>query len=158
MNLSPNWWKDEAPRFLVDVLAHVNQSRSREEPVDRCEDLCKALNKTWNAYFSYRKRHGRLTETENETGRSDSQAFTQLFVVGLDDGPAAYLCECESVKALAEFSPQVMNHETLMRRDYDPSDVTDDQRKKASDEHRQLLNAFNRSAGSQRDRGPRECC
>jgi gamma-glutamylcyclotransferase (GGCT)/AIG2-like uncharacterized protein YtfP len=76
--------------------------------------------------------------------------------VGLDDGLAERLCECESVKVLAAFSPQIMNHETLIKRDYDPSNVTDDLRKEACDEHRQLLNAFNRYAGGQRDRGGRE--
>jgi gamma-glutamylcyclotransferase (GGCT)/AIG2-like uncharacterized protein YtfP len=138
------------------VLAHINHSRLREQPVDRCEDLRKALNKTWNAHFAYRKRHGGLTDSENAKGRSDSQAFTQLLFVGLDEAIAERLCECESVKILAAFSPQVMNPDTLIRTDYDPTNVTDDLRKEACDEHRQLLNGFNRSAGGQRDRGGRE--
>src|SRR4051812_14615528 len=105
------WWKVEAPRFLADALSHINRSRRREEPVDRCEDLCKALNKTWNAYFSYRRRHSGLTKKEEDDGKSDSQAFTQLLHRGLDDGRAGQLCDSESVAALAGFSPQIMNHD-----------------------------------------------
>jgi gamma-glutamylcyclotransferase (GGCT)/AIG2-like uncharacterized protein YtfP len=118
--------------------------------------LCKALNKTWNAHFAYRRKHGRLTDSEKEKGRSDSQAFAQLLLAGLDDRFAESLCGCESVKVVVAFIPQVMNHDTLTKRDYDPSNVTDDLRKEACGEHRQLLNAFNRYAGGQRDRGSRE--
>ena len=53
MTSPQDWGKQEAPKFLADVLAHINQSRRREEPVDLCEDLCKALNKTWIAHFAY---------------------------------------------------------------------------------------------------------
>jgi gamma-glutamylcyclotransferase (GGCT)/AIG2-like uncharacterized protein YtfP len=155
MTSPQDWWKQEAPNFLADVLAHINQSRRREEPVDRCDGLCKALNKTWNAHFVYRRRHDGLTDSEKAKGRSDAQAFAQLLLVGLDDGLAGSLCECESVKVLTAFSPQVMNHNTLMRRDYNPGTVTDDLRKEASDEHRELLNAFRRYVGGQKDRGAR---
>jgi gamma-glutamylcyclotransferase (GGCT)/AIG2-like uncharacterized protein YtfP len=118
---------------------------SREEPVDRCEDLCKALNKTWNAYYSFRKRHGGLTKKEIEDGRpSDTQGFNELLLTGLEDSLAQHLCECKSVAALAEFSPQVMNHETLMKRDYDPRNLSEELGKEACDEHRQLLNALKR--------------
>ncbi len=145
MSTSQVWWKEEAPRFLGSALAHINQSRCRKEPVDRCEDLCKALNTTWNAYYHFRKRHGLLTEKEMSDGRpSDSQAFNQFLLTGLEDGVAQQLCQRESVGALAQFATQVMNHETLMKRDYDPRNVSDDLRRDACDEHRQLLNAFRR--------------
>ena len=149
MSKSQAWWMAEAPRFLADVLVHINQSKYREETVDRCEDLCKALNKTWNAYYLFRKRHGLLTESEISSGRpSDSQAFDELLLMGLEDDVAKQLCERKSVAALAEFSPQVMNHDTLMRRDYDPRNLSDELRKEACDEHQQLLNAFRKySAG-----------
>jgi gamma-glutamylcyclotransferase (GGCT)/AIG2-like uncharacterized protein YtfP len=144
MSESQVWWKDEAPRFLTGVLAHINQSRRRHESVDRCEDLFKALNKTWNAHFTYRKRKGSLTDTEVAKGRSDSQAFAQLLIAGLDGEDTKRLCESESVGALAAFSPQVMNHDTLIRRDYDPRHVTEELRNEACDEHKQLLSALGR--------------
>ncbi len=157
MSTSQVWWKEEAPRFLGSALAHINQSRCREEPVDRCEDLCKALNKTWSAYYLFRKRHGTLTEKEISDGEtSESQAFNQLLLMGLEDGVAQKLCQRESVAALAEFSPQVMNHITLMKRDYDPRNLTDELRREACDEHRQLLNAFRRYSAGQGGREPRE--
>src|SRR3954471_23475548 len=99
------WGGGEAPRFLADALAHINRSRRREESVDRCEDLCKALNKTWNAHYAYRKRRGGLTGNEQEKGRSDAQAFTQLLLGGLDDGRAGQLCDSDGVAALAGFTP-----------------------------------------------------
>lgn len=156
MNLIQPWWRVEAPRFLSDALAHINRSRRREEPVDRCEDLCKALNKTWNAIYAYRRRHGGLTAKEAGDGRSDSQAFTQLLLGGLDDGRDGQLCDFDGVTALAEFNPQIMNHDTLLRRDYDPRDIPERLRKEACDEHRQLLNAFKDYAGGPKGRDQRE--
>jgi gamma-glutamylcyclotransferase (GGCT)/AIG2-like uncharacterized protein YtfP len=150
------WWKVEAPRFLADALAHINRSRRREEPVDRCEDLCKALNKTWNAHYAYRRRHGGLTEREAEGGRSDAQAFTQLLLGGLDDGQVGQLCDSEGLTAFAGFSTQIMNHDTLLRREYDPRDIPEKLRKEACDEHRQLLNALKYYAGGPKDRDQRE--
>jgi gamma-glutamylcyclotransferase (GGCT)/AIG2-like uncharacterized protein YtfP len=138
------WWMEEAPKFLSDVLSHINQSRYREELVDRCENLCKALNKTWNAYYAYRKRNNLLTDGEKKNGRTDSQAFAQLLLIGLDDELAERFCGSGSVRCLAEFSPPVMNHDTLMMRNYDPSNLTDELRNEASDEHKQLHNAYKR--------------
>ena len=142
MNESHPWWKEEAPRFLADTLAHINYANRRREPVDRCEDLCKALNKTWNAHFAYRKRRSELTDQEASGKLSDTQAFDQLFLSGLDDALAEMLCRSESVANLAQFTPPVMNHDKLKKRDYDPSDISDQLRKKVSEEHRQLLNAL----------------
>lgn len=150
------WWVEEAPRFLDDALAHINASCRRDEPVDRCEDLCKALNKAWNAHHAYRKRHGGLSEKELTDGRSDAQALRQLLLGGLGNERAGMLCESESVAALAGFTPQIMNHDTLMKRDYDPRDIPQRLRKEACDEHRQLSNAFTAYAGGPRDREQRE--
>src|SRR5262249_24124366 len=116
MNALNPWWKDESLSFLNDALAHLNRSRRRVEPVGRCDDLCKALNKTWNAYYSFRRRHGLLTGREIDAGGpSDAQGFKELLLTGLGDGPARQLCEHKSVGVIAEFSPQVMNHDTLLR-------------------------------------------
>ena len=150
MNASQPWWKEEAPRFLNETLSHLNQSRQREEPVDRCEDLCKALNKTWNAYYSFRKRHGGLTQKEMDDRKSsDAQAFNELLLTGLEQSLGEQLCGSKSVVSLAEFSPQVMNHEILLRRDYDPRNVGEDLAKEARDEHRQLLSALRRYSSGQ---------
>lgn len=156
MSSHPVWWKQEASKFLADVLAHVNQSRRREEPVDRCEDLCKALNKTWNAHYAYRRRNGLLSDKDLEAGRSDSQSFAQLLLLGLDDELATQFCGSESVGRLAEFSPHVMNHEVLLRRDYNPTDITEPLRKEASDGHRQLDNAYKRYSDGPGERDVRE--
>jgi gamma-glutamylcyclotransferase (GGCT)/AIG2-like uncharacterized protein YtfP len=150
MSGSQPWWKVEAPRFLNETLSHLNQSRNREEPVDRCNDMCRELNKSWNAYYSFRKRHGGLTQKEMDDGRSDAQAFSELLLTGLERSLGEQLCGSNNVVALAEFSPQIMNHETLLKRDYDPRNVSEDLAKEARDEHRQLLNALKRYSCGQR--------
>ena len=41
--------------------------------------------------------------------------------------------------------PRIMNHDTLLKEQYDPLNITEDVRKKASNEHLQLLMAFERN-------------
>ena len=140
------WWQDESLHFLDDTLASINSSRSRGESVDCCNDLCGALNKTWNAFFQYRRIRERLNpkEVENEAKRkrADNQSFQELMLHGMNEQQALTLCKSESVRCLAEFMPRIMNHDTLLKEQYDPLNITEDVRKKRLNEHLQLLMAF----------------
>ncbi len=153
-DLSP-WWQPEARHFLNDTLAFINASRSNDEAIGRCEELCKALNKTWNAFFQHRRNAGTLNEKEKESEakgqRSDNQSFQELMLHGLSDQQSSAFCGKESVRRFAEFTPRIMNHDTLLRLQYDPFNITEDVRKKASDEHRQLSNAFDRFSKTPHD-------
>lgn len=142
--MTASWLSEEAPAFLAEVLAFINGSMQAEDPVGRCDALSKALNKTWNAYFRYRQRHGQLTEKENERGRTDAQAFTQLLLTGLPRERRREFCLASSLEKLARFSPQIMNHDTLLRLKYDPFNISDKVRKEACEEHRQFANAHQR--------------
>lgn len=150
MSNTLHWWQQESPYFLNETLAFINSSRSREDAIGRCEDLCKALNKSWNAFFQFRNRIGELNETEqlNDTNgeRSDTQSFREFLLRGIDHQRASALCGRKSLRCFAEFAPQIMNHEILLRNRYDPLNITEALRIKASGEHRQLLNAFERFA------------
>lgn len=137
-------WVSSDDLWLVEALGHVNQSRRRVEPVDRCEDLCKALNKTWNGFYVHRRKHGGLTPTEQEKGRTDFQAICQLMLKGLAEAEARELCESAPVRALVDLRPLVMNHDTLLKRDYDPANISDRLRAEAHEEHGKLVNAMER--------------
>jgi hypothetical protein len=156
MNSSLTWWQQESGSFLNDTLVFVNESRWRDRAVDRCGDLSKALNKVWNVYFSHRRQHNQLNDTEKEKGRSDSQSLRELLLNGLGDDGAIQLCRAACVRRLAEFTPQILNHDTLLRHRYDPSKITEDLRVEASDEHRQLQRAFQRCSDAPDDSSLRE--
>ena len=89
-----------------------------------------------------------MTEQEIEEGRSDTQAFQQLLLTGMSAELQSEFVQKCSLRALTEFSPRIMNHGTLLRRQYDPFDITDTLRKEASSEHKQLFNAFKRAVDS----------
>ncbi len=141
MTGTPIWWEEESLHFLDETLAFVNSSRSREEPIGRCDDLCKALNKTWNAYYCYRRQTGQLTATEAK-GRSDAQAFTKLLLTGIRRDEVSEFCQSGSLRALADLSPQIMDHDALLKEQYDPFNIGDKVRKKASEEHEQFRKAY----------------
>jgi gamma-glutamylcyclotransferase (GGCT)/AIG2-like uncharacterized protein YtfP len=153
------WWQ-ESLQFLNENLPFINTSRSCDEAIGRCEALCKALNKAWNAFYQYRSISGALNERERENdaagNRSDTQSFREFVLHGIDNQRLSDFCESESLLRLAELSPQIMNHNTLLRQQYDPLNITDDVRKKASDQHRQLLNALKRFTTTPEDQSLRE--
>ncbi len=137
-------WVSPQETWLLEALGHVNQARRRVEPVDRCEDLCKALNKTWNGFYAHRRKHGGLTPTEQEKGRSDFQAICQLMLKGLAEAKSRELCDSAPVRALVDLRPLVMNHDTLLRRDYDPANISESIQTEAREEHGQLVRAMER--------------
>ena len=75
---------------------------------------------------------------------------------GFDDRQSSELCGSESLRRFAELAPHIMNHNILLRERYDPFNITEDVRKKASVEHRQLLNAFQRFTELPKDQSLRE--
>jgi hypothetical protein len=151
-----SWWQQEARHFLNDTLAYINASRSRDEAIGRCDELCKALNKTWTAFFQHRRDCGKLNDKEKENEakghRSDNQSFQALMLQGLTDEQGSEFCAKESVRRFAEFAPHIMNHDTLVKLRYDPFNITEGVRKNASGEHRQLANAFPRFSKAPTDR------
>lgn len=141
MKDSSSWWRNRA--LLEEVLPFLNKARAHDEAIGRCETFCKALNRMWNAYFKFRGAAGQLSESETDK-RSDSKRFRELLINGFGDEGSASLCQVESLRELAGLKPQVMNHDELLNAQYDPYNIADQVRKKASDEHQQLANAYER--------------
>ena len=97
-------------------------------------------------------------EIENDADgvRSDNQSFQEFVLHGIDNERLLDFCESESLLRLAELSPQIMNHNILLNQKYDPLNITDDVRKKASAQHQKLLNAFKRFTKTPNDQSLRE--
>src|SRR6266478_4444128 len=140
------WWHELPNRFLVDVLSAINYSRCRNETVDRCQHLSGALNQMWNAFYEYRKGRGRLNqkELENEKeGRvADNQSIQELILHGITDEQGSAVCGTDCVRRFCEFTPQIMNQRTLKNGNFDASNISDELRRRATKEHRDLLGAF----------------
>ncbi len=136
------WWKSEL--FLNELLPFINKARAADNAIDRCESLCKALNKTWNEFYKHRIRHDLLNATEQEKGRSDTQSFRELMLNGIAECEIQSLCESSSLATLANFDPRIMNHDTLLKKRYDPHNIEPTIVKKATDEHCQMANALAR--------------
>jgi len=151
MSSSVAWWQQGSPSFFNDTLSFINESRCRDRAVDRCGDLSKALNKVWAEYYRYRHQRNKLNDTEKKNGCSDSQSLRELLLNGIGGEQAMQLCRADCIRRLAEFTPHILNHATLVRCDYDPTGITEDLRLAASDEHRQFQRALGRFAEAPED-------
>ena len=140
--MSKVWWEQERTRFLDDCLAHINDSRKLPNAVERCSKLFSALDKTWKGFYSYRKRSGDTNPTSESDLASDHAMIRDLLLFGISEHSSAAFCQSKEVENLALLSPQVMNHYTLEKRDYDPNNIAPKLVTEASKEHSQLVNAL----------------
>lgn len=131
-----DWWQTENMfGHLQEILAHINHVRVSSLPkkTETCEYLFKALNKTWTAFNDF----------QGEVGRADIPSFTQLLIEGMPDSYIEEFIESKELQNLVEFEPHIMNHDTLRRKGYRPDrDIEPRLQREATEEHRQLVNAY----------------
>ncbi len=149
------WLSHISPTVLNETVYFIKAATSESDPVASCEAYCKALNKLWSGFYTHREECGELTDTEKNKGRSDAQEFRELLISGMSPNQQVEWIQCESFRHLSHFEPPVMNHDTLRKENYDPSAIPVKLRGRASEEHRQLLNAYKRVAADPHDEGLR---
>lgn len=125
------WWQTgNTLGHLQEVLYHVNHTRTSSiyGKTEFCRYLFDALNKTWTAFNDYQK----------ELRRSDISSLTNL----LEEIPERYIEELLKSKELqnfVEFKPHIG------RRGYRPDiEIEPRLKREATEEHRQLVNAYRR--------------
>jgi len=132
----PYWWQiGSMLGYLQEILAHINYTRT--SPIYRKTELCRylfdALNKMWTAFNDFQ---GKLE-------RADIPSFRQLLIEGIPNKYIEEFIEGKELQDLVNFEPPIMNHNTLRRRGYRPDrEIKPRLVKEATDEHRQLVNAY----------------
>lgn len=139
-----SWWKQGNSTFFMNVCNKINIATHEESSVDKCSYFFQAMNSAWNEFYKYRKNNNLLNETEKKEKRSDMQAINELISRGINNHDKKVLCESKELESFVSLQPQIMNHETLLRREYDPENINNEIRKDATEEHRKLLNAYKR--------------
>lgn len=129
------WWKKLNIYFLNLVLSKINDAKERQSSIDRCSNLFDALNQFWQACSKYFLPEEKL---------SDNKALSMLLMEGINKKDRIALIKSSKLKDLVFLEPMVMNHDTLRKANYDPFNIPEKLRKKAQDEHKQLVNAYNR--------------
>lgn len=120
---------------LSHIIAKINDSNARDNSVDCCSDLFDALNKCWQQFSSI---------SHSSKDLSDIKSLTNLIMEGLSEEQKIQIAQSIELSNLALLEPKVMNHNTLNKKAYDPSNISDKIRREAQDEHRQLYNAYSR--------------
>lgn len=115
----------------------MNDTRtsSLRKKTEICRSVFDALNKTWTAFNHF----------EREFSRADSPSLYKLMFCGM---PAYYIQEflqSQELERLVGLEPHVMNHETLRKGGYRPNQEIEARlRRGATEEHRELVNAYKR--------------
>lgn len=146
------WWRREDT--LKAVLPFINASRRCGEQIERCRSLTLAVDKA-SSYLQRVRQLGQPNEMENRDV-SLAKSIQELLLRGLSADGAHGLCRGDSVRRLAELRPHVLDHHTLLRKQYDPHYLTDEVRDEASEEHQQFERALRRYSETPGDAALRE--
>lgn len=127
------WWNNINENFLAHILTKINDSRSRSNSVDSCSDLFDALNKCWQQHnLALQQKHN----------PSDSESIQNLLIQGIEITKQMKIAVSNELKRLVQFEPRIMNHDELRKANYDPNNFDRKLKKKAEEEHKQLLKAY----------------
>lgn len=123
------------PNILVDLLTNYNSSLQAHNYVDKSERIFNALNIASNEYYKYRKKRG---DYESE---GDKRKFINL-VKGLNNEEKKALLKSNQVKKLLNLRPLIMDDNVLEENKYNPEDIEDRLRKKASRKHYEFIKRY----------------
>lgn len=116
---------------VTQALTHLNEAKTAAPELTStglCELHFHALNNLWTA----------LADLEGQAGRADTPSFISL-LRGIPIELHPVLLRSHQLTTLAAFTPEVLDHDVLRRRDYRPGKpIPDAVRREASERHRKL--------------------
>lgn len=134
-----NWMtRLESPGHIVDAISHLNQANEATKAgwttVEVSRFLFDALNKIQTE----------LSLFESDQSIGEVKAFQSMILKGLDSEGHNIILQSEEIADLVFFKPQIMNHYTLRQHRYRPDQEIEPKLvKKASEEHRKVVTAYN---------------
>ena len=122
---------------ITEAVIHFNEAKDRidqrSSKTEVARFLFDALNKIQTEW---------VLHAANDT-MGEVKAFQTMILEGWEAEARDWFFNSDELKNLAEFEPQIMNHDTLRRHGYRPNVKTEpDLKKKASEEHRKLRTAY----------------
>lgn len=145
------WWKAEPVGGVSDVISLWNDARFESDSVRGFDVLSKAANGLWTQLNRYEKHNGFLPPECQAKGRGDTASFEQLLKTSLSNDEKRRIAESSELAALVNLRPTVMSHDVLRRENYDPMRIPDSIRKKASEKHSELADAFQKYSTTRSD-------
>lgn len=128
---------------LNEIVAHLNSSLYADDPVDGFHKSMNALNKLWNSAFRLKliNTSGEANEDgNNET--TDGKKFRALIGLLYDNELGNIFVRSREFKELVELEPPVMDMKILEDNSYDPSNIEQSLRRKASKKHNSLSKEY----------------
>ena len=138
------FWKQNPALFghVVQALTHVNEARAAtpSTTATRLVELqFHALNNLWTG----------LSDFQSAAGRADTPSFIAL-LQSIPVDVQEPILKSQELASLAAFSPDVLDHDILRRRDYRPGQViVDTVAREASERHRKLRTRLAEFQGGQ---------
>ena len=131
-------------RAITDIVDKINKSENEIYFVDKCEKLFSALETIVGVYIGYAKDNNDLSDwAKRQTSLSINSKISETINSILKSEQKCSLFECTNFKEIIHFKPLIMSDEILENNRYNPENISEDLKEKASKTHRNLIESYN---------------
>jgi gamma-glutamylcyclotransferase (GGCT)/AIG2-like uncharacterized protein YtfP len=131
-------------RAITDIVDKINRSENEIYFVEKCEKLFSALETIVGIYIGYARDSNKLSEwAKRQAPLSINSKISETINSILTSEQKIILFECTNFKEIIHFRPLIMSDEVLQNNRYNPEEISEDLKDKASETHRNLIESYN---------------
>lgn len=134
-------------KALSDIVHNLNRAENEKYYVDKCEKMFSAIESIIGLYIDYSIKENKLSDfgkRQLEANRlSINNKFSETVNSIVKNSEKSNLINSKAFKEIIYHIPLIMSDAVLEHKRYNPDDISEDLRKKASSTHKRLIDNFN---------------
>jgi len=134
-------------KALTDIVHYLNRAENEKYFVDKCEKMFSPLESIIGLYIDYAIKENKLSDfakKQLEANRlSINNKFSETVNSILKNSEKSNLINSKSFKEIIFYTPLIMSDAVLEHKRYNPDDISEELREKASITHKRLIDNYN---------------
>jgi len=134
-------------KALTDIVNNLNRAENEKYFVDKCEKMFSSLESIIGLYIDYSIKENKLSDfakRQLEANRlSINNKFSETVNSILKNSEKSNLINCKAFKEIIYYTPLIMSDAVLEHKRYNPDDISEELREKASITHKRLIDNYN---------------
>ena len=134
-------------KALTDIVHYLNRAENEKYFVDKCEKMFSSLESIIGLYIDYAIKENKLSDfakKQLEANRlSINNKFSETVNSILKNSEKSNLINSKSFKEIIFYTPLIMSDAVLEHKRYNPDDISEELREKASITHKRLIDNYN---------------
>jgi gamma-glutamylcyclotransferase (GGCT)/AIG2-like uncharacterized protein YtfP len=134
-------------KALTDIVHNLNRAENEKYFVDKCEKMFSSLESIIGLYIDYSIKENKLSDfakKQLEANRlSINNKFSETVNSILKSSEKSNLINSKAFKEIIYYTPLIMSDAVLEHKRYNPDDISEELREKASITHKRLIDNYN---------------